>query len=207
MACRYRPSCPSFSTRGRTPGTSPPPLRTSSRSLTISLQPFLPKFHHALLDLTRFNPDTDEDAPRLRVVLQLMKLARRKELPRFFTWLAGFSARELPDNLLGLMLLYPLHSDSDLDAKKIYHPLSTNPKLKKNAMSVAEKVKAEGRVKGLRIGKIQAFEEFLGKAKLRTKFSKPCPSRTSKRFIRHCTANTRSASNAAEQARLVRTNS
>jgi hypothetical protein len=64
------------------------------------------------------------------------------------------------------MLLYALHSDSDLDAKKIYHTLSTNPELEKNAMSVAEKLKAEGRVegqeKGLWIGKIQAFEEFLG---------------------------------------------
>jgi hypothetical protein len=42
----------------------------------------------------------------MRVVLQLMKLARQKELLRFFQWLAGISAKELPDNLLGLMLLY-----------------------------------------------------------------------------------------------------
>ena len=61
--------------------------------------------------------------------------------------------------------LYALHSDSGLDAKKIYHSLSTNPELEKNAMSVAEKLKAEGRVegriKGLSIGKIQLLEEFL----------------------------------------------
>ena len=134
--------------------------------LADDLLPFLPKFHHALLDLARFDPATEEDDTRIRVVLQLMKLARQKELLRFFQWLAGFSAKDLPDNLLGLMLLYALHSDSDLDAKKIYHTLSTNPELEKNAMSVAEKLKAEGRVegqeKGLWIGKIQAFEEFLG---------------------------------------------
>ena len=96
-----------------------------------------------------------------------MKLARQKELLRFFQWLAGFSARDLPDSLLGMMLLYALHSDSDLDAKKIYHKLSTNPELEKSAMSVAEKLKAEGRVEGrvegLWIGKIQLLEEFLGK--------------------------------------------
>jgi len=125
------------------------------------LLPFLPKFQHALLDLTRFDPASEEDDTRLRVILQLMKLARQKELLRFFQWLAGFSAKELPDNLLGLMLLYALHSDSDLDAKKIYHSLSTNPELEKNAMSVAEKLKAEGRVEGLWIGKIQTLEEFL----------------------------------------------
>jgi hypothetical protein len=133
--------------------------------LAADLLPFLPKFHHALLDLTRFDPETEEDDTRLRVVLQLMKLARKKELLRFFRWLARFSARDLPDSLLGLMRLYALHSDSDLDAKKIYHTLSSNPELEKNTMSVAEKLKAEGRVEGrvegLWIGKIQAFEEFL----------------------------------------------
>lgn len=110
-----------------------------------------------------------------------MKLTRQKELLRFFQWLAGLSARDLPDSLLGLMLLYALHADSDLDATKIYHTLSSNPELKRNAMSIAEKLKAEGREeglvagqkkglekglvegqkKGLWIGKIQAFEEFL----------------------------------------------
>lgn len=133
------------------------------------LLPFLPKFHHALLDLTRFDPASQERDSRLCAVLQLMKLARQKELLRFFRWLAGRSATDLPDNLLGLMLLYALHSDSDLDARKIYHSLSANPELEKNAMSVAEKLKAEGRVEGLVegrvegrwIGKIQAIEEFL----------------------------------------------
>lgn len=133
--------------------------------IATDLLPFLPKFHHALLDLTRFDPATGENDTQLQIVLQLMKLARQKELLRFFQWLAGFCAKELPDNLLGLMLLYALHSDSDLDAKKIYHTLSANPELEKNAMSVAEKLKAEGRVEGrvegLWIGKIQAFEEFL----------------------------------------------
>jgi hypothetical protein len=43
----------------------------------------------------------------------------------------------------------------------------SNPELDKNAMSVAEKLKAEGREEGreegLWIGKIQSFEEFLEK--------------------------------------------
>jgi predicted transposase/invertase (TIGR01784 family) len=147
--------------------------------LSDELLPFLPKFRHALLDLTRFDPDTSEDDTRLRAVLQLMKLAREKELLRFFQWLAGLSAHDFPDSLLGLMILYALYSDSDLDAEKIYHKLSTNPQLEKAAMSVAEKLKAEGRVEGrveglekglvkgrvegLWIGKIQTFEEFLEK--------------------------------------------
>ena len=69
---------------------------------SAALLPFLPKFHHALLDLTRFDPTTGEDDARLHAVLQLMKLARRKELLRFFQWLAAYSASELSDNLLSI---------------------------------------------------------------------------------------------------------
>ncbi len=72
-----------------------------------------------------------------------------------------FEHQSTPDPAMPLRLLYALHSVSDLDAKKIYHSLSTNPELEKNAISVAEKLKAEGRVEGLWIGKIQTLEEFL----------------------------------------------
>jgi hypothetical protein len=45
-----------------------------------ALLPFLPKFHHALLDLTHFDPATGEEDTRMQNVLQLMKLARQKAL-------------------------------------------------------------------------------------------------------------------------------
>ena len=71
------------------------------------------------------------------------------------------------------MLLYALHADSDLNAEKIYHNLSSNPELEKNTMSVAEKLIAQGREEGISqgisrgresglwIGRIQLLEEFL----------------------------------------------
>jgi predicted transposase/invertase (TIGR01784 family) len=138
--------------------------------LAADILPYLPKFQHALLDLTRFDPSTQEGDACLRAVLQLMKLARNKELLRFFRWLADFSAADLSEDLLGLMLLYALYTDSDLDVERIYYNLSTNPELEKNTMSVAEKLIAKGRVEGrvegreegLWIGKIQLLEEFLG---------------------------------------------
>jgi hypothetical protein len=112
-------------------------------------------FHHALLDLTRFDPAKHGGDSRMRAVLPLIKPAREKELLRFFQWLAGIPAKDLSGNLLGLILCYALHNDSDFDAEKIYHALSTSPKLGKNAMRIAEKLKAEGRIEGLWIGKIQ----------------------------------------------------
>jgi predicted transposase/invertase (TIGR01784 family) len=137
--------------------------------ISTELLPFLPKFHHALLDLTRFDPDTGESDAKIRVVMQLMKLARQKELLRFFRWLTRFSAEDLPESLLSLMLLYALHADSDLDVQTIYHTLSANPELEKNTMSVAEKLKSEGRDEGLsqgrsegrQIGKIQLLQSLL----------------------------------------------
>ncbi len=132
--------------------------------IALVLLPFVPKFHHALLDLTRFDPPTGEEDTRIKVVLQLMKLARQKELLRFFKWLAGNPAHDLPESLLGKMLLYALHSDSDLDVQAIYTSLSTNPELEKSTMSVAEKLIAQGLSQGLWVGKIQSLQEFLGQA-------------------------------------------
>jgi hypothetical protein len=152
-----------------------------------ALLPFLPKFQHSLLDLTRFDPATEKGDTRMQVVLQLMKLARQKELLRFFQWLARFSPHELPDTLLGLMPLYALHADSDLDVGKIYSSLSINPELERNAMSVAEKLIAQGRVEGISqgisqgrseglwIGKIQAYEEFLEKIQTSREFLDAMP--------------------------------
>ena len=143
--------------------------------LAADLLPFLPKFHHALLDLSRSDPAGEESDTQLKIVLYLMKLARERQLLEYFRWLAESVAEQIPDNLLGRLLLYALHADSELDAQQIYRSLTANPNLEKRAMSVAEKLKSEGRMEGISqgisqgreeglwIGKIQALEEFLEK--------------------------------------------
>lgn len=127
---------------------------------------FLPRFSHGLLDLTRFDPSTDEDDPQLRIVLHLMKLARgRQQMLRFFGWLAQTFDPGLPAGFLGRLLNYALHADSNLDVEEIYHTVSSNPELQKHTMSVAEKLLAQGEARGeergLWVGKIQMLEEFL----------------------------------------------
>ena len=52
--------------------------------ISASLLPFLPKFHHALLDLTHYDPACEKDGTRVQVVLPLMKLARQTDQLRFF---------------------------------------------------------------------------------------------------------------------------
>jgi predicted transposase/invertase (TIGR01784 family) len=149
--------------------------------LAADLLPFLPKFHHALLDLTRYDPTQDEDDRQLQMILHLMKLSRKRQVLQFFRWLAETLIDPTPDDLIRRMLLYAIHSDSDLDTEKIYHSLASNPELRNNAMSLAEKLIAKGRDEGLErgiekgrvegrsegrsqgywMGRIQSLEEFL----------------------------------------------
>ncbi len=139
------------------------------------LLPFLPKFRHALLDLTQFDPTTEIGNAIIRNVLNLMREVRKRKVERFFGSFASTIAEEFPDTLLAKMLHYALFSDSNLDVEEIYHTLSTNPELQKKVMSVAEKLLAQGELKGRQegelkgelkgewYGKIQTLEEFLEK--------------------------------------------
>ena len=146
-----------------------------------ALLPLLPKFRHALLDLTRCDPAREETRADLRMVLQLMKCAREQRLLEFFDWLAGEYAgisASLSEGLLRLALWYALHSDASLDVEDIYRHLQSEPQLQHTTMSVAEKLiakgeargeargeakgEARGRAEGKWIGKLQMLEELLG---------------------------------------------
>jgi hypothetical protein len=95
------------------------------------------------------------------MILHLMKLSRKRQVLQFFRWLAETLIDPTPDDLIRHMLLYALHSDSDLDTEKIYHSLASNPELRKTTMSLAEKLIAKGLEKGYWFGRIQSLEEFL----------------------------------------------
>jgi len=149
--------------------------------LAADFLPFLPKFHHALLDLTRYDPAQDEGGSDLQMILQLMKLSRKRQVLQYFRWLAETLLEPAPKDLIRRMLLYAIHSDSDLDTEKIYHSLASNPELRNNAMSLAEKLLTKGRSEGLEkglkkgrsegiekgywLGRIQSLEEFLEETK------------------------------------------
>ena len=141
------------------------------------LGPFLPTFRHALLDLSEFDPASEEHDEKLRIVLQLMKLARDRQLRLFFEWLPGqilAAVRKFPDSLLKKMLLYAFYADSDLDRDEILDNLTAIPNTKDAAMSIAEQLRAEGeargeargeakgRAVGLWIGKIQVLQDLMG---------------------------------------------
>ena len=88
--------------------------------IAVDLLPYLPKFQHALLDLSRCDPASEESDTQLRIVLHLMKLARERQLLNYFRWLAESLVEQVSDSLLGRLLRYALHADSELDAQQIY---------------------------------------------------------------------------------------
>ena len=141
-----------------------------------ALGPFLPHFSHGLLDLSTVNPDVPDAPVEIKVVLQLMKMAREQRLLEFFSWLAAIQeiADILPEWLLRMALLYALHNEVNLDVEKIGRNLTANPKLKTTAMSTAQKLIASGEIlgeargialgesRGAWKGRLQLLEELMG---------------------------------------------
>ena len=132
-------------------------------SLTEVLMPYLPKFRHLLLDLSQCDPARDEKDAVIRVVLELMKQVRAKELFKFFVWLAG---HELPPlDLLRFSLLYAWNAEPGLDLEQIAPNLEHNPKLREEIMSTATtliaKGKAEGKARGLVEGRLTGLQDIM----------------------------------------------
>lgn len=135
------------------------------------LGPFLPGFQHALLDLSQFDPMNEETRPQMQVILQMMKAAREKRLMEFFEWLGRGGAEItllLKEDLFRRCLLYAVHIDINLDVESISHTLSASPKLKQEAMSLAQKLRNEGRQEGRVEGRVEGREEgaWAGKIQL-----------------------------------------
>jgi len=137
-------------------------------SLKEAFRPFLPSYQHGLLDLSQYDPDSEEQQSAQRVVLQLMKMARQKRLLEFFDWLARQTSLQLSDALLHLSLVYALSADSSLDLPQLIRKLSSNPPMQAQATSLAKRLLLEGREEGLSEGLSQGREEGYGLGVLKT---------------------------------------
>ena len=124
------------------------------------LLPYLPKFRHLLLDLSQYHAADEERDAVNRVVLELMRQLRQKQLAEFFVWL---DRQELPpSDLLIASLLYAWYADSSLDLEGIAHTLKNDSPLKEVTMSIAETLIAKGEAQGEAKG--EAKGEARGKA-------------------------------------------
>jgi predicted transposase/invertase (TIGR01784 family) len=133
-----------------------------SEDMTEALRSFLPTFRHGLLDLTQFDPSKEEDQASLRIVLQLMKLARQKRLAEFFEWLAKEFVSQISESLLRTSLVYAFNVDSSLDLEEISRRMEDNRTLRNQTMSIAQKLIAKGREEGREEGIELGLEKGLG---------------------------------------------
>jgi len=142
--------------------------------LAGALLPYLPKFQHALLDLTQADPAQEETHDELRLVMQLMKLARTKDLAAFLEWFGSEAKRrgwQVEQSLILLSYTYVLHADATIDEAQIARSLEHTQQHKEPIMSLAQRLIArgrqegrqEGQQKGIVIGQIQLMEKFLNK--------------------------------------------
>jgi hypothetical protein len=83
------------------------------------------------------------------------------------TCLPLLEEEKLPARRLETLLLYALHADSNLDIEQLARSIESSKHLKKATMSVAEKLKAEGRAegeaRGVWRGRIQVLESLMEK--------------------------------------------
>lgn len=138
------------------------------KTLAEALQPFIPRFQHGLLDLSRYNPDTEEQQGAQRVVLQLMKMAREKRLWEFIDWLARQTSLHLTDALVHTSLLYAMTADPALDLEDVIRKLYTNPRMQTQAMSFPERVYLQGREEGREEGRDEGRDEGYGLGVMKT---------------------------------------
>ena len=136
------------------------------------LLPYLPKFSHALLDLTQADPAHDEPYNELRLAMQLMKLVRTKDVGAFLEWFDAEAQRHgwpVPQALILLSYTYVLHADASIDEEQIVRSLTHVGQLRDSVMSLAQKLIATGRQEGRQEGKavgaamakIQLLEQML----------------------------------------------
>jgi predicted transposase YdaD len=123
----------------------------------------LPRFSHLLVDLSQMDPAKEESEPAARVILQLMKLARKQQLTaEFFEWFVRQlreAGVELPQSLIKKAVIYAFTADGSLDVETILDHLENEPKTNKAAMSIAEYLQEKGRQRGFEEGRNEGRED------------------------------------------------
>jgi hypothetical protein len=139
-------------------------LDTLSPELRELLLPYIPKFQHGLLDLSQPNVLTETEAPKLDIALHLMKAAREGTVPQFFEWLVAEGPkylRQLDTRFFQLMMVYAWNVDESLDVNEVSRQLVAIPELERQAMTIADKLRKEGREEGLEQGLERGLEQGL----------------------------------------------
>ena len=118
--------------------------------------PYLPKYEHLLLDLTQYEPASEEKHEINRLLLECMKQARAKKVLEFLLWMTTQRPRTV-DDLVRLCMLYLWNTDRGLDPEAIKSHLPESY-AKEQIMTIAAKINAEGQAQG----RLKLLQELMG---------------------------------------------
>ena len=118
------------------------------------LYSYVPKYRHELKDLSKSEPRKENAHEKLQITLSLLQQARRKDdLLDFFLWL-DLNHPLVPIEDFRLMLLYAMHVERSLDARKLLRQNLKSRNLKGATVTTAELLRAEGRSEGRSEGRL-----------------------------------------------------
>ncbi|RYD74237.1 MAG: hypothetical protein EOP84_20225 [Verrucomicrobiaceae bacterium] len=146
--------------------------------LRLTLEGYVPRFEHLLIDLARETPEGLRGNAEVRLALGLLKASAERRLMEWLEWGVALMRLVHSPEMLQVFFRYMASVESGLNLKTVaekvrYHRL---PQAECAIMTIAEELKAEGWKEGRRegrkegerrgvlIGAVQTLERLLGKA-------------------------------------------
>lgn len=128
--------------------------------LAIPLSPFIPDFHHVVIQLADLPDDAIPGTPSGVFVLRVMKAERRGEFLTDAVWDHSLIVR-VPEEVLHLVLTYMLARDIDKEGFFAKLESLPDPEIRNNAMTLAQQLRQEGRQEGRHEGRIESILDLL----------------------------------------------
>ncbi len=130
-------------------------------ALAEDVRPFLPDFLFRLVELANIPFEAIRGTPAGIMVLRVMKAERAHALLDKAVWDEAMMSR-LPQSILEMLLLFMLNADVDSEAIEHNVEMIQTPKLKQTAMTLAQKLRQEGRLQAMRDHVVEALEVRFG---------------------------------------------
>ncbi len=136
--------------------------------LRPALEGYVPQFEHLLIDLGRESQESLRGNPEVRLALGLLKASAEKRLMEWLDWAFALMHLVHSPETLQVLFRYLASVESGLNLKEAVEKVRSSrlPQAERAIMTIAEELKAEGRVEGMKkalIGQAQALERVLGR--------------------------------------------
>ncbi len=130
-------------------------------SLVGDLEPLIPDFTYRLIQLAEMPFDAIRGTPAGILTLRVMKAERLEKLLEDIVWDESLLVR-VPKEMMEMLIRYILHADVDIEAFDRRVIRVTTPEIQNTVMTLAQKLRQEGRLDSLQENVIAALEIRFG---------------------------------------------